>query len=144
MVGSLGRSYQIVQSIIAVASGGVFGRGPGLGSPGLIPVAQSDFIFAAISEETGLVGTIGVLTIISLLFTRGIKIALYASDTYRRNLAAGISIYLAFKASYFGGNLRLLPLSGVTLPLFPMADPSVDGFVAAWICSPSQINQKNG
>jgi cell division protein FtsW (lipid II flippase) len=130
-----GRSYQIVQSIIAVASGGVFGRGPGLGSPGLIPVAQSDFIFAAISEETGLVGTIGLLTIISLLFTRGIKIALYASDTYRRNLAAGISIYLAIQSIFIvGGNLRLLPLSGVTLPFVSYGGSSLlTGFVAAWI-----------
>ncbi len=55
-----GRSYQIVQSVIAIASGGVFGRGPGLGSPGIIPVAQSDFIFSAIAEETGFVGIIGL------------------------------------------------------------------------------------
>ncbi|MCC6259803.1 MAG: FtsW/RodA/SpoVE family cell cycle protein, partial [Anaerolineales bacterium] len=53
-----GQSYQIVQSILAVASGGAFGRGPGMGSPTLVPVAISDFIFAAIAEETGLVGVL--------------------------------------------------------------------------------------
>jgi len=130
-----GRSYQIVQSIIAVASGGVFGRGPGLGSPGIIPVAQSDFIFAAISEETGLLGTIGLLSIIALLFTRGINIALHATDTYRRNLAAGVSVYLAIQSIFIiGGNLRLLPLSGVTLPFVSYGGSSLlTGFIAAWM-----------
>jgi cell division protein FtsW (lipid II flippase) len=130
-----GRSYQIVQSIIAVASGGVFGRGPGLGSPGIIPVAQSDFIFAAISEETGLLGTFGLLSIIALLFTRGINIALHAADTYRRNLAAGISVYLAIQSIFIiGGNLRLLPLSGVTLPFVSYGGSSLlTGFAAAWM-----------
>ncbi len=59
-----GRSFQIVQSLMAVANGGTSGRGPGLGSPGLVPVAISDFVFSAIAEETGLVGTLGLLTLI--------------------------------------------------------------------------------
>lgn len=130
-----GRSYQIVQSIIAVASGGVFGRGPGLGSPGIIPVAQSDFIFAAIAEETGLVGVIGMLTVIALLFSRGFKSAIHSSDTYRRNLAAGISIFLVVQSIFIiGGNLRLLPLSGVTLPFVSYGGSSLlTGFICAWI-----------
>jgi cell division protein FtsW (lipid II flippase) len=53
-----GSSYQIIQSLIAIANGGILGRGPGLGSPGFIPVAISDFIYAAIAEETGLIGTL--------------------------------------------------------------------------------------
>ncbi len=130
-----GRSYQIVQSIIAVASGGVFGRGPGLGSPGIIPVAQSDFIFSAIAEETGLIGTIGLLAIIALLFNRGLTIALHATDTYQRNLAAGISIYLAIQSIFIiGGNLRLLPLSGVTLPFVSYGGSSLlTGFIGVWM-----------
>ena len=66
-----GRSYQIVQSLIAIASGGVFGRGVGMGSPGLVPVAQSDFIFAAIAEESGLAGSLGLLLLLGLLVNRG-------------------------------------------------------------------------
>jgi cell division protein FtsW (lipid II flippase) len=130
-----GRSYQIVQSIIAVASGGVFGRGPGLGSPGIIPVAQSDFIYSAIAEETGLIGTIGLLAIIALLFSKGLTIALHATDTYRRNLAAGISIYLAIQSIFIiGGNLRLLPLSGVTLPFVSYGGSSLlTGFIGVWM-----------
>jgi cell division protein FtsW (lipid II flippase) len=130
-----GRSYQIVQSIIAVASGGVFGRGPGLGSPGIIPVAQSDFIFAAIAEETGLFGIIGLLSVIALLFNRGFIAALHSTDIYRRNLAAGISIYLVVQSIFIiGGNLRLLPLSGVTLPFISYGGSSLlTGFISIWM-----------
>ncbi len=140
-----GRSYQIVQSIIAIASGGIFGRGPGLGSPGIIPVAQSDFIYSAIAEETGLIGTIGLISVIALLFNRGLNTALQASDTYRRNLAAGISIYLALQSIFIiGGNLRLLPLSGVTLPFVSYGGSSLlTGFIALWILMTISEQSKN-
>lgn len=130
-----GRSYQIVQSIIAVGSGGVIGHGPGLGSPGIIPVAQSDFIYSAIAEETGLIGTIGLLVILGLIFIRGLSTALHAADTYRRNLAAGISIYLAIQSIFIiGGNIRLLPLSGVTLPFVSYGGSSLlTGFLGVWL-----------
>ena len=112
-----GRSFQIVQSILAVASGGIVGRGPGLGSPGVVPVAHSDFIFAAISEETGLLGAAGLLLLIALLVGRGFLAAMYAPSSYRRSLAAGITTLLAAQSILIaGGNLRLLPLTGVTLP----------------------------
>ena len=112
-----GRSYQIIQSLMAFASGGFFGHGPGLGSPGVVPVAHSDFIFASIAEETGLLGTIGLLAIYALLVNRGFRAAMYASNHYRRYLAAGITTYLIVQAILIiGGNLRLLPLTGVTLP----------------------------
>lgn len=113
-----GRSYQIVQSLLSVANGGVFGRGPGMGSPTLTPVAHSDFIFAALSEEFGLAGALGMLALYALLVHRGLRIALRAPDLYRRCLAAGITAYWAGQSILIiGGNLRLLPLTGVTLPL---------------------------
>jgi cell division protein FtsW (lipid II flippase) len=112
-----GRSYQIVQSLLAVANGGLVGRGPGMGSPGVVPVPHSDFIFAAIAEETGLVGSIGLLLLLALAATRGMRIALNAPDAYRRYLAAGLTTHLvAQSVLIIGGNLRLLPLTGVTLP----------------------------
>jgi cell division protein FtsW (lipid II flippase) len=112
-----GRSFQIVQSLLAVASGGVFGRGPGLGNPGLVPVPHSDFIFAAIAEESGLVGAFGLLILLALLAVRGLDIALHAPDAFRRCLAAGLTAHLvAQSVLIIGGNLRLLPLTGVTLP----------------------------
>jgi cell division protein FtsW (lipid II flippase) len=112
-----GRSYQIVQSLLAIASGGIFGRGPGLGSPGVVPVAQSDFIFSAIGEELGLVGTLGLILLFALLFIRGLRVAFRAPEIYQRILAAGLSVYLALQCVMIvGGNLRLAPLTGVTLP----------------------------
>jgi cell division protein FtsW (lipid II flippase) len=112
-----GGAYQIIQSLLAVANGGMLGRGPGLGSPGLVPVPHSDFIFAAIAEESGLLGAVGLLALLALLAVRGLRAALYAPDPYRRTLAAGLSAYLAAQSVLIiGGNLRLLPLTGVTLP----------------------------
>jgi len=112
-----GRSYQIVQSLMAVANGGIGGRGPGMGSPGLVPISISDFIFSAISEESGLVGTIGLFALLGLFLARGMSVALRASDSFRRLLAAGLTAYLGAQSLLIiGGNLRLLPLTGVTLP----------------------------
>ncbi|HMD87634.1 MAG TPA: FtsW/RodA/SpoVE family cell cycle protein [Anaerolineaceae bacterium] len=112
-----GRSYQIVQSLIAVGSGGLLGSGPGLGSPGLVPVAQSDFIFASIAEETGFVGILGLAALLALAAERGLLIALRAPSLYQRYLASGVTTVLAAQSILIiGGNLRLLPLTGVTLP----------------------------
>ncbi len=127
-----GRSYQIIQSIIAVAAGGIFGAGPGLGSPGVVPVAHSDFIFASIAEETGLFGVIALLLLFGLLVGRGFRTALLAENNYRRFLAAGITAYLAMQGIFIiGGNLRLLPLTGVTLPFVSYGGSSLlTSFVA--------------
>ncbi|GAB4460082.1 MAG: hypothetical protein OHK0041_24440 [Anaerolineales bacterium] len=112
-----GGSYQVVQGLIAIANGGVEGRGPGLGSPGLVPVAISDFIYAAIAEQTGLFGTLGLLALFGILVTRGLRTALRAPGIFRRLLAGGISAYIGVQAILIvGGNIRLLPLTGVTLP----------------------------
>lgn len=112
-----GRSYQIIQSMIAIGAGGVFGNGPGLGNPGVIPVAMSDFIFSAIAEETGLLGSIGLVALLVLLTARAWLIAVRAPTGYQRYLAIGLSIYIALQSILIiGGNIRLLPLTGVTLP----------------------------
>lgn len=112
-----GRSYQIVQSLLAIANGGMVGRGPGLGAPGLVPVAHSDFIYSAIVEEAGLVGAIGMIALLGLLAIRGIRAALLAPDAFRRYLAVGLTTYLVAQSLLIiGGNIRLLPLTGVTLP----------------------------
>lgn len=112
-----GRSYQIVQSLISIANGGIFGRGPGMGDPYLVPIAHSDFIFSTIVEETGLVGSIALLTIVGIFLQRGIRIAIRARDSYQRYLAGGLTAFLVTQSILIiGGNLRLLPLTGVTLP----------------------------
>lgn len=121
-----GRSFQIVQSLMAVANGGLLGRGPGLGNPGLVPVVQSDFIFSALAEESGLIGSLGLLLLIALLVQRGLRAALQTADPFRRLLAAGLSAHLAAQSIWIiGGNLRLLPLTGVTLPFISYGGSSM-------------------
>ncbi len=112
-----GRSYQVIQSLLAIANGGILGRGPGIGNPSLVPVAHSDFVFSAIGEETGLLGTVAVLVIFGLILARGFLASLRAKDRFQRLLAIGVTCYLGLQALVIiGGNLRLLPLTGVTLP----------------------------
>jgi cell division protein FtsW (lipid II flippase) len=112
-----GGSYQIVQSLLAVANGGFFGRGIGMGSPSLVPIAQSDFIFSAISEETGLLGGLAILALLAVLVSRGMRLALRSADTFQRLLAIGLVMHLVGQSLLIiAGNLRLLPLTGVTLP----------------------------
>lgn len=112
-----GRSYQIVQSLLAFANGGLFGRGPGGGSPGLVPVSISDFIFSSFAEEFGLIGTTGLIILLGFILTRGIRTALNAPDLFRRFLAAGLTTYLVSQSILImGGNIRVLPLTGVTFP----------------------------
>ncbi len=112
-----GSGYQVVQGLMAMASGGLLGRGPGLGSPGVVPVSHSDFIYTSIVEETGLVGAIALLVLIAFLCLRALRISLRARDAYQRYLAVGLSAYLAGQSLLIiGGNIRMLPLTGVTLP----------------------------
>ncbi len=145
-----GRSFQIVQSIMAIANGGLLGRGAGLGNPGLVPIPHSDFIFASISEESGLVGSLALILLLALLCTRGLSIALRASDNFQRFLASGLTAYLSAQSILIiGGNLRLLPLTGVTLPFVSYGGSSlVTSFLALMILlqishqSPDPVMQK--
>ncbi|MAT97965.1 MAG: cell cycle protein [Anaerolineaceae bacterium] len=111
------RAFQIVQSLYAVAAGGIWGQGIGQGFPQYIPVVHSDFAFAAIAEEWGLIGSLGVIGCFALLAHRGMRLALLAERPFRRYLAAGITILLAAQAFLImAGVTKLLPLTGVTLP----------------------------
>ncbi|MBN1266850.1 MAG: FtsW/RodA/SpoVE family cell cycle protein [Anaerolineales bacterium] len=110
-------SYQIVQALIAFASGGIFGTGPGLGSPGFVPAAHTDYIYTTIGEEFGFLGTFILISLYLVLISRGLKIALSHREPFPRMLASGITITTALQALLImGGNVRLLPLTGVTLP----------------------------
>ncbi len=112
-----GSTYQIVQSLIAIANGGMTGRGPGLGNPGLVPISHSDFVFSAVTEESGLIGALGLLLLLALLVNRGISIAINASGAFRSYLAAGLTTLLVAQSILIvGGNLRVLPLTGIALP----------------------------
>lgn len=110
-------AYQIVQSLIAVASGGLFGQGIGQGQPTIIPVVHSDFAFAAIGEEWGMVGMLAVTVALAMIVVRGMRIAVEARQPFERLLAAGLSVMLAVQALLImGGVLKLIPLTGITLP----------------------------
>ena len=119
-------SYQIIQSLIAIAAGGITGTGIGLGSPRAVPISHSDFIYSAMVEETGLFGAIALLLLFALVFSRGIRIAINASSKYHQFLACGISVYLISQAILIiGGNIRLLPITGVTLPFLSYGGSSL-------------------
>lgn len=109
--------FQIAQSLFAMATGGIAGVGLGLGRPQDIPDAPTDFVFAAIGEELGLLGTMAVLLLFVILVARGIRTALARSDDFGRLLAVGLTTILALQTFVIvGGVTRLIPLTGVTLP----------------------------
>ena len=113
----IGGSYQIVQALIALGSGGVFGRGPGIGAPGFVPVAHTDFVFAAVAEEWGLLGGLAMIALLAILVARGLRVALHQREPFGVMLAAGLALAFGLQALWIlGGVLRLLPLTGVTLP----------------------------
>ncbi len=121
-----GAGYQIVQSVIAIASGGVLGSGPGLGAPNAVPVVQSDFVFSAIAEEWGLVGAVALLSLFALLVGRGLRIAVRAREPFVVLLAGGVSAALALQVLLIvAGVTRLLPITGVTLPLISYGGSSL-------------------
>ena len=137
------RSYQIVQSLLAIANGGMLGRGPGLGNPGLVPIALSDFIYASIAEETGLMGTIALLVTLALFSMRALQISLHAENSFHRYLSVGIAAFLGGQSILIiGGTTRLLPLTGVTLPFISYGGSSlVTTFLALLILI--HISQKS-
>jgi len=110
--------YQLVHALIAIGSGGLFGMGLGLGMPRNIPLYHSDFIFAAITEEFGLIFAVGLLAVYVLIIMRGLIVAFNARTSFHSLAAFGLVIMLGLQTMLIaGGNTKLLPLSGVTLPL---------------------------
>ena len=112
-----GSAYQVVQSLFALGSGGVWGTGFAHGHPNLIPEVHTDFIFAAIAEELGLLGSLGVMLVFALFFYRAIRIALACREETRMLLAAGIAVVFLLQAFIIiAGVTKFLPLTGITLP----------------------------
>ena len=147
-----GNAWQLAQAQIAIASGGLTGTGPGLGSPQFVPVAVSDFIFTTIAEELGLLGTSAVMLLLLFLVIRGINIALSSKTTFGRYLAFGISGYFALQSIFIiGGNLGLLPLTGVTLPFLSYGGSSLVTNILAVLLllristetSPQELSEKS-
>lgn len=117
---------QQVQSDYALATGGVFGSGLGMGQPWRIPVVATDFVFSAIGEELGLLGTLGILSLTFILVMRGYYIALGITDGYARLIAVGLTTILALQTMIIvGGVIRLIPLTGITLPFISYGGSSL-------------------
>ena len=112
-----GTGYQLVQSLVAIASGGFFGVGLGLGDPTVIPVYESDFIFSVICEQFGVIFGLCVLLVYIALVARGVRVAMAARRSVHGLIAMGCTIMLALQTFVIiGGVIKLIPLTGVTLP----------------------------
>lgn len=129
------KGYQITQSLFAIAEGGFFGTGLGLGHPEFIPLAYSDFIFSAICEEMGLFTGIGIIMLFMILVYRGFKIALSQNDKFYKILALGVSTLFGIQSVIIlGGVLKVLPLTGITLPFVSYGGTSIlSSFIALGI-----------
>jgi peptidoglycan glycosyltransferase len=111
------QAYQLTQGLFSLANAGLLGAGLGNGMPERIPVVWSDFVFAAFTEEVGFVGALALLALYLVFVYRGMLIALRAPTTFLRLLAAGLSFIVAFQTLVIvGGNAKLIPLTGITLP----------------------------
>jgi peptidoglycan glycosyltransferase len=109
--------YQTIQGWFAMGSGGVGGTGLGLGNPKLIPDAATDFVFAAIGEELGFVGTVGVVLAFMLFVGSAFRVAADAVRPFSKLFAAGIATIIGLQSFLIiGGVIRLIPLTGITLP----------------------------
>ncbi|MDQ1396035.1 MAG: hypothetical protein QOG64_1294 [Acidimicrobiaceae bacterium] len=121
-----GKGFQLVQSLFALGSGGLTGAGIALGSPTRIPAVQTDFIFSAIGEELGLLGTTAVLVAFLLIVGSGLRIAIRATRDFEKLLAAGLTAILGIQTFIIiGGVTRLVPLTGITLPFISYGGSSL-------------------
>jgi cell division protein FtsW (lipid II flippase) len=110
-------AFQPAQATFGLASGGTSGRGLGLGYPELIPVADSDYVFAAIAEELGLLGGLLITLALIVLVSAGVKTALDSRDMFSKLCSIGLAAFIGFQALVnIGGITRALPMTGITLP----------------------------
>ncbi|MBR2790460.1 MAG: FtsW/RodA/SpoVE family cell cycle protein, partial [Eggerthellaceae bacterium] len=122
----LGGGYQLCQTLYSLADGGLVGAGIGQGLCDLIPVVESDFIFAAIAEETGLLGAAGVLLLYVSFGVRGYLTAARARTDVASLMSAGITAVVLLQAFIIvGGVTRLIPLTGITLPFISQGGSSL-------------------
>ena len=120
--------YQTIQSLIGVASGGVSGTGLGASRAkwGFLPEAHTDFVFAIIGEELGLIGCLFVVALFAATIVCGLRIAARARDTFGTMLAIGITVWFSFQAFVnVGAVLSLLPITGVPLPFVSFGGSSL-------------------
>ena len=121
-----GEGYQIVQGLMAIASGGLVGTGLGLGMPDVVPAAHTDYIFASICEEFGLIAGILLIGFYLVFIIRGILIALNAKNPFDALLVFGCTVMLSFQSFIIiAGVVKLIPLTGITLPFLSYGGSSM-------------------
>ncbi len=141
--------YQIVSALFAITTYGLLGSGLTKGMPKSIPVVESDCIFAAICEEFGVLFGAGVICVFIMLLYRGIRITLDCGRRYYSLLAVGIIVMLCFQAFVIiGGVIKLIPLTGVTLPLVSYGGTSVMVSlmmigILQWVCVYCEQHNQN-
>ena len=127
----LGAGYQVIRGLYAFGRGGVLGTGlgaglPQVGSVAAIPAIHTDFVFAALSEEMGLMGAVAICGLYLLVAARGFHIAARAGDEFQALLATGLTLVIVLQAALIiGGNLKLVPLTGITLPFISYGGSSL-------------------
>lgn len=110
-------AFQPAQAIFGIASGKNTGRGLGLGYPEVIPIADSDYVYAAVAEELGLVGGLILVLAVIVFVIAGVRTSLDARDMFTKLCAAGLTAFVGFQALVnIGGIVRALPMTGITLP----------------------------
>ena len=119
--------YQVVQSMVTIKAGGVFGSGAGAGAQGVfVPQLDTDMIFALIGEELGLLGMVAVISAFGFLTLAGLAVSLRAPSVMARCLAAGLTTMLAVQAIFnMGAVMVVLPLAGITLPFISYGGSSL-------------------
>lgn len=126
-----GAGYQTVQALYAFGRGGLFGEGLGQGLPTIggrlpIPALETDFIFAAVGEELGLIGAFALLALALALVFRGLRVAILARDDFSAMLAVGLTTSLGLQTLIIvAGNVKLIPLTGITFPFVSYGGSSV-------------------
>ncbi len=121
-----GKGYQLVQSLFALAAGGIIGVGPGRGSPTRIPFVATDFIFSAIGEELGLLGGVAIVSAYLVFCLRGLATAVRARSDMASLTATGLVATMGLQAFVIiGGVTRLIPLTGITLPFICYGGSSI-------------------
>jgi len=141
----LGAGWSQMQAKIAIGAGGLFGQGLGRGSQTqlrFLPEPHTDFIFAAIAEEMGLIGVVGLFTLFAMLFWRIVKISLKAQTNFPRLLALGFGLHLAIELFInLGMNLGILPIIGLPLPFVSYGGSSlITGFISLGILQSIKAN----